>query len=169
MLKLETLNLAELDERLSYHVAGRRLRIQRKDIRYFRFPETWALRNQTADYRFVMLVQEDAECVDHWFDDEGTSHAQSERVDRVVGMAQLQVNPYDLNEIWLSFVEVCEDFRRKGLSKVLCNAVIELMRSPWGAGKRLKRSTPSEMGKAYLKDSLSTMLDKANVPWSFTS
>jgi len=169
MFKLEILNLAELEERLSHRVAGRRLRIQRKDIRYFRFPETWALRNQIADYRFVMLVQEDAECVDHWFDDEGTSHAQPERVDRVVDMAQLRVNPYDLNEIWLSFVEVSEDFRRQGHAKTLSQAVIGLLQSPWGVGKRLKRSTPSEMGAAYLKDTLTGMLDEANVPWSFSS
>ena len=168
MLYLEVCDIEALEARMCYRQEGRRLRIQRADIRYFRFPETWALRGRVADYRFVMLVQRDADCLDHWFDDDGVSHAQPERVDRVVGMAQLQVNPDDADEIWLSFVEVSEDFRRQGHAKTLSKAVIALLQSPWGVGKRLKRSTPSEMGAAYLKDALTGMLDEVQIPWSFS-
>lgn len=169
MFDTEILTLDDLDLRMhSTAHEGRRILIRKNDIKYFRFPSVWTLRDAICDYRFVLLIRKNIEATFSSYDEQGRCMPYSEYVDQVSGMAQMQVNPYDANEVWLSYVEVSRPFQRQGLSRVLVTELVKLMRSPWGEGKRLVRSSPSEMGRAYLKDHLTCALESASIPWKFS-
>lgn len=81
----------------------------------------------------------------------------------VQGLIQLQVNPYNREEMWLSFVEVHTDFRGKGLvNQLLQELIAEMKRN----GLKLHRSSVSEHAPSWLKPKIDALLDANGIKWT---
>lgn len=70
------------------------------------------------------------------------------RVDgKVAGVAGVQQNPYNENELWVKFVSVAPEYRQQGIAGELVEGILEYAEQ-WGYV--VKRSSPTDMGAAYL-------------------
>lgn len=165
-LVLKTLTLAELQDHISQlDDSSRETVIRRDDIHYFSWPCTWALRGLIEDYRYIALIEPDVEeAATHYETGERLTY----RVNAVVGLIELQVNPQNNAEIWLKYFEVAPRWQGQGLSKTLTRALLQLLTSPWGANRLLVRSTPSECGEVRLKGPLTQALNAQAIPWRFS-
>lgn len=80
-----------------------------------------------------------------------------------VGIAELQVSPYEDDLYWLMYVTVGKDHQGKGIARRL----VELMAQHVAKdNKRLQRSTPSEEGKLKLQACVDRILDENFVRWT---
>lgn len=66
---------------------------------------------------------------------------------KVIADAAIEISPYDANEVWLKHVFVDEDFRNKGLSQKLIDAIFKFCLD---SNRTLQRSSPTDMGAKYL-------------------
>ena len=63
---------------------------------------------------------------------------------KVIAMAGLQVNPYEINELWIKFVSVDPDYQGQGYARKLLELVYEYARQQ---RKTLKSSTFTDQGE----------------------
>jgi len=79
---------------------------------------------------------------------------------KIVGVAGFKNNPYDKNDMWITFISVDPDYREKGIGQELARKVIQF------AAKHKLSVTPSSytaMGQKSLKKIIDTEAEKLGV------
>jgi GNAT superfamily N-acetyltransferase len=66
---------------------------------------------------------------------------------QIAGIAGVQQNPYNANELWIKFVSVAPEYRQQGIAGELVEGILEYAEQ---RDYTVKRSSPTEMGAAYL-------------------
>lgn len=82
-------------------------------------------------------------------------------VDKIVGMVELQKSPHDANVIWLDFLSVDPEYKKRGIGKRLAYEMCNFLKDkPWS----LERSRPSDEGIKYIKSIIDDLVEKYNIP-----
>lgn len=81
----------------------------------------------------------------------------------VLGVLELDTNPLDAKEAWLSFITVSPEFSRRGLAKRMLTGMAEhLLRTK----QHLKRSFASDEGREKIQAYIDTLLDEKGIAWT---
>ena len=112
-------------------------------IKYFKWPARYG---GTFEFRYVLVIEKSTK--------------------KIVGISELQVNPYDERVVWLKFIEVATGYRNNGLSKLMINEIVGIMTSNFGENRKLVVSDFSKIGEICLKNNLSNSLSFAKIDWN---
>lgn len=111
-------------------------------IQLFKWPSRYG---GTFEFRYVLVIEISSK--------------------KVVGISELQVNPYDEKFVWLKFIEVAPSYRHTGISKAIIQQVVSLMTSGFGDHRTLVVSDYNKIGEICLYNNLSMSLIDAKIDW----
>ncbi len=81
----------------------------------------------------------------------------------VRGLLQMEVNPYDACELWVSYLTVDPAWQRRGIARGLLDMMVEQARS---RKMRLSLSYATEEGQRKIQPYIDALLDASGITWS---
>ena len=111
-------------------------------IKYFKWPARYG---GTFEFRYVLVIEKSTK--------------------KIVGISELQVNPYDERVVWLKFIEVAANYRHNGLSKLMISEIVGIMTSNFGENRSMIISDYSKIGEICIKNNLSNSLSASKIIW----
>jgi len=82
-----------------------------------------------------------------------------------VGILELEVSPYDPDEMWLKYITVHPDYQRQGIAKRLLAMMVEHMQAH---PRLLQRSSASEEGAVKIQAYIDKLLEDTGIRWRQT-
>lgn len=105
--------------------------------------------------------------IDYWFEfpqanRNGFTFIVAIQGKEIIGICELEENPYDRKEIWMKSISTKKEFRNKGIATKLLERTVKYLK---GKNKILIRSETSDDGQKYTKDKFTEMLNKNKINW----
>ena len=163
-LTFETLTLDEFSSKRQSGESRYFFRSGHEGIKYFSNP--WCLGSDREDYTYFVCTGSPRDEFFHGEDLDGNAISYTDTITPVLGIAELQVNPYDRSVIWLKYVSVAEGFHGLGIGRTLATQIATFMKS---SGLKLSRSASNELAKERgFQKMMSDILNKEGVNWTQT-
>lgn len=163
-LVFETLSLDEFSAKRHRRDNRYFFRSGPEGIKYYMNPG-WS--ESKDDYTFFVCTGSPREETFHGEDINGNAVTYTDVITPVLGIAELQINPYDRSVVWLKYVSVAAGFHGNGIGrKLACDLAAHVKAS----GLKLSRSSSNDLAKEHgFQAMMHKVLDGAGVSWTQTN
>jgi GNAT superfamily N-acetyltransferase len=163
-LTFETLSLDDFSAKRSRRDNRYFFRSGPEGIKYYMNPG-WS--ESRDDYTFFVCTGSPREETFHGEDINGNAVTYTETITPVLGIAELQINPYDRSIVWLKYVSVAAGFHGNGIGRRLACDLAAFVKE---SGLQLSRSSSNDLAKERgFQAMMHKVLDGAGVPWTQTN
>jgi hypothetical protein len=163
-LVFETLSLADFSAKRHRRDSRYFFRSGQEGIKYYMNPG-WS--ESPEDYTFFVCTGTPREEAFHGEDINGNAVSYIETITPVLGIAELQINPYDRSIVWLKYVSVATGFHGNGIGRRLATDLAAHVKT---SGLKLSRSSSNELAKERgFQAMMSKVLDEAGILWTQTN